>query len=405
MKYIFSLLISIVSSLNISAQQNHFLYFQTENKQPFYVKLDNKIFSSSSAGYLIVSKLKEGNYTITFGFPKNEWPEEKISFKVNKDAGYILKNFEEKGWGVFNLQSFDVIMPGDEITKNNKPVQENKDDAFSNMLATVVNDSTIRQKDIVIEEAKEIPVLKIIDSTENPITSQEIPVSKITDSTEKLITSQESIQISADTPVLISMIRRSLLQKNKDGIEMIYTDEFNKKKDTIRIFMPAELSNEINESKEVKEIEIARMSNQTDTIKNIPPAILNEPAVEKQTADTTKYIFIEDKKDSVSAKSPSINSNCNGYASEDDFLKLRKKMAAENNNEEMIKVAKKFFRSKCFTTDYIKNLSSLFLSDDGKYNFFDAAYPFVADSGLYYTLENQLSDTYYINRFKAMIHH
>ncbi len=71
----------------------------------------------------------------------------------------------------------------------------------------------------------------------------------------------------------------------------------------------------------------------------------------------------------------------------------------------MIKVAKKFFRSKCFTTDYIKNLSGLFLTDDGKYNFFDAAYPFVSDSGNFYMLEALLSDTYYINRFKAMIHH
>ncbi len=53
------------------------MYFQTENKQQFYVKLGSKIFSSSSAGYLIVAKLKEGDYTITYGFPKNEWPEKK----------------------------------------------------------------------------------------------------------------------------------------------------------------------------------------------------------------------------------------------------------------------------------------------------------------------------------------
>jgi hypothetical protein len=120
--------------------------------------------------------------------------------------------------------------------------------------------------------------------------------------------------------------------------------------------------------------------------------------------DTTKYIFIEDKKESGLEKSTIKNSNCADYAGEEDFLKLRKKMAAENKNEDMIKVAKKMFRSKCFTTDHIKNLSGLFLNDDGKYNFFDAAYPFVSDSGSFYTLEALLSDTYYINRFKAMIH-
>ncbi len=345
------------------------------------------MYSSSSSGYLIVPKLKEGNYTITFGFPKKEWPEESISLKVDKDAGYILKNFEEKGWGFFNLQSFDVIMPGDEIAKNNKPAQVNKDDAFSNMLATVVNDSTIRQKDIVIEEVKETPALEIADSAKTLIIPQESPLPIITDS-----------------PALNSTISRSLLKKNKDGIEMVYVDEFNYKRDTIRIFMPVEADNEMSGSNEVKEIEIVPESNEIDSNKNISPIILNEPAVVEQMPDTTKYIFIEDKKESGLEKSTIKNSNCDEYAGEEDFLKLRKKMAAENKNEDMIKVAKKMFRSKCFTTDHIKNLSGLFLNDDGKYNFFDAAYPFVSDSGSFYTLEALLSDTYYINRFKAMIH-
>ena len=79
-------------------------------------------------------------------------------------------------------------------------------------------------------------------------------------------------------------------------------------------------------------------------------------------------------------------------------------MAAESNEENMIKVAKKAFKTKCFSTDYIKNLSTLFLKDEAKYNFFDAAYPYVSDIGAFSTLENQLSDPYYIKRFKAMIH-
>ena len=70
----------------------------------------------------------------------------------------------------------------------------------------------------------------------------------------------------------------------------------------------------------------------------------------------------------------------------------------------MINAAKKVFRSKCFTTENIKNLSTLFLNDEGKYNFFDAAYPHVSDTGFFSTLENQLTDSYYIKRFKAMIH-
>ena len=53
-----------------------------------------------------------------------------------------------------------------------------------------------------------------------------------------------------------------------------------------------------------------------------------------------------------------------------------KKMASENNPEDMIKVAKKYFKVKCYGTEQIKDLSYLFLTDKGKYMFFDAAYPF-----------------------------
>ena len=194
MKYTFlPALIFTFLSIHSSAQQNHFLYFQTENKQPFYIKLDNKILTSSSSGYLILSKLKDGDYAIKFGSIKNEWPEQTINYKLNKDAGYIFKNFGEKGWGLFNLQSLDIIMAGNDISNNNTPAQEVKDDDFSKMLANVVNDSTIKEKDIVIkEEIKQTP-------KENaPTVETPIP--------------QASLQ-EPESPILNSVIKRNLKMK------------------------------------------------------------------------------------------------------------------------------------------------------------------------------------------------
>ena len=72
-----------------------------------------------------------------------------------------------------------------------------------------------------------------------------------------------------------------------------------------------------------------------------------------------------------------INSDCKAVASDDDFLKLRKKMAAEDNDDDMITLAKKVFKAKCFTVEQVKNLSVLFLKDAGRYAFFDMTYPFV----------------------------
>jgi hypothetical protein len=97
------------------------------------------------------------------------------------------------------------------------------------------------------------------------------------------------------------------------------------------------------------------------------------------------------------------NSDCKAFADNEDFLRLRKKMASEDSRQGMIKVANKFFRSKCFSTSQIKDLSYLFLTDEGKYMFFDAAYAHTSDSDQYGALESQLKDPYYQNRFEAMI--
>ena len=43
-----------------------------------------------------------------------------------------------------------------------------------------------------------------------------------------------------------------------------------------------------------------------------------------------------------------INSDCIANASNDDFLKLRKKMAGAKTDDSMLEIAKKGFKSKCF---------------------------------------------------------
>jgi hypothetical protein len=48
-------------------------------------------------------------------------------------------------------------------------------------------------------------------------------------------------------------------------------------------------------------------------------------------------------------------------------------------------------------------LSSLFITNAGKYQLYDAAYDFVSDKDAFPGLQAQLTDTYYLNRFKALI--
>ena len=78
-------------------------------------------------------------------------------------------------------------------------------------------------------------------------------------------------------------------------------------------------------------------------------------------------------------------------------------MVAEDDPDEMLNVARKSFKEKCFNTVQVKNLSVLFLTDETKYRFLDTAYPYTSDPQQFKSLVDQLTDSYYINRFNAMI--
>ncbi|MCH5684164.1 DUF4476 domain-containing protein [Niabella sp. W65] len=104
-------------------------------------------------------------------------------------------------------------------------------------------------------------------------------------------------------------------------------------------------------------------------------------------------------------KTTAKNSNaaCKSVATEDDFLKLRRAMASEANDDSMIAQASKAFKAKCYTTAHIKYLSSMFLSNAGKYNFYAAAYPYIADRENFASLASEIKDAGYKDKFNALI--
>ena len=69
----------------------------------------------------------------------------------------------------------------------------------------------------------------------------------------------------------------------------------------------------------------------------------------------------------------------------------------------MIQYALKYVSKKCITTDQVKTLGSLFSSDDGRYNLYDAMYKHVYDYGNYPRLADLILDPYYKKRFAAML--
>jgi len=434
---LFILFITSVFTLSVSAQKSHFIYLQTDNGQPFYTKFNGKLISSSAEGYVILSGVVDGDYQLTVGFPKNELPEETFNISLDKDnEGFVLKNFDDKGLQLFNLQSLALIEP----LRNNTVARNTKkdEDAFSVALAGVVKDSSILQNH---ENVVETPVKKsdttAIVNTDGSATKNNAPVDN--NATSAAVTDLKTNENPAITKILDT--------QDKEGKQMIYADKDSTGTDTISVLMP--VKNDLTDSKNVAAQNNASASNPaplaiTPTVvasdsnagiaseknnvsqetKTKQDSSINNNINTASTTNISSNNYSEAKTDTAvnngetAVKTPSenrviilpqearpsrTNSDCKNFATDNDFLNLRKKMSEENDNDKMIRVAKKFFKSKCYSTAQIKNLSYIFLTNDAKYQFFEAAYPFVSDSNQYQTLENQFTDPYYLNRFKALV--
>lgn len=352
------------------AQQNRFLYIQTENKQPFYVNINNAILSSSLSGYLIIPKLQEGTYQLNIGFPKNEWPRQVISYSVGKkDQGVLLKNFGDQGWGFYNLQNAETTMATG-TKAGTAVVGTEDDDNFTQVLSEVVNTPDLKIKEKIPEPS--------------PVAVPEV----------------KKPEVSSVKTGIVTRLSENL---NDQGREFTYIADG----DTVSIFIPITAT-----------VPTATVSAKVDTMVADPVKPNEErPAVTQPIVAEEKSVVAEIKSENnakVSANNPEpkespkskgvsmVNSDCKANASDEDFMKLRKKMASEENEVKMVVVAKKAFKSKCYSTSQIKNLSVLFLNDSGRFQFFESAYPFVIDSNNFTGLQSQLTDPYYITRFEAL---
>lgn len=381
MKTLLQLLTMLLLNTAVYAQQYYFAYVQTDNRQPFYLKMNDKMLSSSASGYVVIPKLSTGNYTVTFGFPKEQFPQQTIILNIaNADAGFLLKDFGSKGWGLYNLETMQVVMNNISGNNNTSPVATS-DDVFTNALAGAAN-------------------------TELTPTKIEKPATAVVDVPKTAIVVKEEIKIK--TEVAVVPIKKIKSVSDVDGESYTYVDLNKGSTDTINVFIPViKTVSNITKEEGNAPVVISKVEPVTSPsvqflnidMQNTAPKVIADKPIEKTSAP----VII--KSEVVRADKPlvSFNSDCKAMASENDFLKTRKKMAASESDDAMVEASKKTFKSTCFSVEQIKNLSTLFLNDAGKYNFFDAAYPHIYDSQNFGSLQAQLSDEYYISRFKAMI--
>ena len=437
MKKIFRLFVFLLfSTSSLKAQKVYFIYLQTENQQPFYARLGEKVYNSTSAGYLILSNLRDSNYSVNIGIQGSQASDQPYAITVNrKDQGFLIKNFGEKGWGLFNLNTMTVIMPAINPISAVQTVKTEKreDNAFTNLLAKVADDSTIKEKPIIekpVEKKVDASVL-VTDKKEEPKNEiKEITPSKPDEVKKEITTIEKKEEPKDDTSTHKEQIKEgkntaamktdSILAAKAREAELLKQEELR------RLDSSEKMRTETNANTVEYKKSIVRLKSESSTTAGIGLVFVDMSS--DNIVDTIRILIPADNKTITPAETkqeekkfldiPSVDSvqkevakpvvpksnNCKTVATEDDFFKLRKKMVGERNDDNMIAEAKKIFKIKCFSTVQIKNLSTLFLTDEFKYKFFDAAYQFISDSANFSTLQSELKDEYFINRFKAMLH-
>jgi hypothetical protein len=441
MKNLFLFLAFIVFAICASAQKVYFIYLQSDNSGPFYLKVGDKIYSSSASGYLILSNLVDSSYNFSIGFPSSK-SESKFMVPLEaKDKGFLIKNFDF-GLGLFDLQRLTVIRElKDDSPQNISYIRRN--DVFSSLLSKAAKDTSllyaivrVKEEDVAMQKVQP----KAIDTVEK---NEESVLPKDTvgsNSPQTSIALAEQRQDTIETPQSNSDTKaiENIVNKNREENAITSAERVEPIDSTTNV-EPDTVSNGANISsiplaaEEIvfKKSIVTKYSESStsegfglvyydiydggrDTIRLlIPnPPIIFKTSEQDSSLEQKNFIRVEElRKDTVqqtpivvAAKNITpVSSQCKAVASTNDFFKLRKNMASENTDEGMIAEAKKYFKSKCFTTEQVKNLSALFLTSAGKYQFFDAAYLHVSDQKNFSSLESEIKDDYYLKRFKALI--
>lgn len=136
----------LLVAVRIKAQQDYFVLIQAENGQPFYVRMADHTYSSSSGGHIILGHLRDSSYNLFIGFPRSQGQE--LHFHVSipkKDLGFILKNIVPSGWALLNGQTAALLEPVNDMmpAKDSYAGMTRRSDLFATLMAGVVNDSAV----------------------------------------------------------------------------------------------------------------------------------------------------------------------------------------------------------------------------------------------------------------------
>lgn len=188
-----------------SAQTTHYLFFQTENNKPFYLRIMGSTLSSNANGYLLIPKLTDGKYELHIGFAQSE-AEQQFEITVEgRDLGFSVKQELDNSWSLFNLVDF-TLYKGKTVAVVPKPL---------------------------VKTEEEVVVQNEVKEAGKPAQKNEI---------KKADTVVKTVAIINEMPKpksVLPQISKIYDRTSAEGVDMVFVVNGTPKSDTVIIYVPA----------------------------------------------------------------------------------------------------------------------------------------------------------------------
>lgn len=318
-----------------------YLYIQSEPVRRFELIQAGVVKGASPMGYLILPGLPAG--VVEFILRMETDQVYRIDL-TEGDRGLGLRK-KSDAWQLVDLktgQTLDPVL----ATAVATPVDSSGASPFARLLSKAVQDPRLlsnRRSSKAVQTIVQLDAPKPKDSLEGGGVSVAVVEPKIVPDTSVVAIVGETV------PEPVRLLRAV---ENKGLLEATYLVREGERVDTIRL--------EFASLKEVK-----------DTLVKDPVALL--PV------------------------------GCLSELTEPEFLQLRTRMAAAQDEDEMVLLVRRVVRTQCLSVSQIRRLSNVFLYDETRYRFFDAVHGHVTDPALFPELAVYLSDPVYQRRFRALL--
>jgi hypothetical protein len=362
----FIVLVLTILFSSAKSQNHHFIYILADQQQPFYVRTTEKVYSSSSLGYLIMPRLLSGKISFTIGFPKNKWKSSKYSIEISENDLYLsFKQVDSATWGLYDKQTNLVYIP-EEI---NQPAKmDTSKDPFSVILAEVSDNPAILQqkkKEVQISTSLNQDTASVSLIQQNDIQTLEVEVKEIPLTSNNAIIAQKENQKNKN-----KKIDRTMYLIDSTGISIGYEITEGDTSEKVVLFIPKQ--QEMPETESKPAVGKKKRKKQQEQVAIKEDALVKANDTEKKEAET-KHL------------------RCAELATEVDFRMIRKRMASEDDEERMVVVADTSMGNsgKCYSSVQVKNLAVLFLNDRVRFQFIESAVAHLSDfenSGILETL-------------------